>query len=264
MANAAFEQGQFRSNLAAANAYKVNKDTLRNRRNGMRPRRDCTPNSKKLTELEERSIIDHALDVDTRGFQLNLDMLRDIADKLLQDRGQPRVGVNWPNRFVLRVPELRLRVNRRYDYQRSLNENPKVIEDWFRLVRNTKAKYGILDEDTYNFDETGFKMGVIGSRIVITGTERRQAPKSIQPGNTEWVTAIVAASAAGWPVPPFIIFKGARYFDTWYQALADRPQWVLSVSEKGWTSVDHGFMWLKHFDKHTEGLHGSHKHHAIT
>jgi hypothetical protein len=94
MANKAFNQGQFESNLAAAQAFKVSHITLRERRNGRPCRADCTPNSKKLTEIEERSIIDHALDLDTRGFQLNLDMLRDMADKLLQDRGQRRVGVN--------------------------------------------------------------------------------------------------------------------------------------------------------------------------
>jgi hypothetical protein len=88
--------------------------------------------------------------------------------------------------------------------------------------------------------------------MVITGTEKRQAPKSIQPGNTEWVTAIVAANARGWPIPPFIILKGAQQYDTWHQSIADRPQWVLSISEKGWTSIEHGFKWLKHFDKHTK------------
>lgn len=252
MAMEAFNQGQFKSSLAAAQAFKVSHNTLRERRNGRPCRADCTPNSKKLTEIEEMVIIDHALDLDKRGFQLNLDMLRDMADKLLQDRGQRRVGVNWPNRFVQRVPELKMRVNRRYDYQRALNEDPEVIQGWFRLVHNTKAKYGILDEDTYNFDETGFQMGKIGPRMVITGTERRQAPKSIQPGNTEWVTAIVAANARGWPIPPFIILKGAQQYDTWHQSIADRPQWIISVSEKGWTSIEHGFKWLAHFDKHTE------------
>jgi hypothetical protein len=34
--------------------------------------------------------------------------------------------------------------------------NLAVISPWFDLVRNVKAKYRILDEDTYNFDETGF------------------------------------------------------------------------------------------------------------
>jgi hypothetical protein len=44
------------------------------------------------------------------------------------------------------------------------------------------AKYGILDEDIYNFDETGFQMGVISIAKVITGAERAR-PVSIHPGN---------------------------------------------------------------------------------
>jgi len=96
-----------------------------------------------------------------------------------------------------------------------------------------KAKHGIVDEDIYNFDEAGFQMGVIDSRMIITGSEKRQAPKSLQPGNIEWVTTIVAANAQGWSIPPFIIFKEAQQYDTWHDAIADRPSWVLSVSEKG-------------------------------
>jgi hypothetical protein len=116
MAKSAIEQGQIGSNRAAAASYDVNKDTLRNRRAGKPARQDCIPNSKILTELEESVIIKYALDVDSRGFQLNYDLLRSIADKLLADRGGRRVGVNWPAKFVKRVPELKLRVNRRYDY----------------------------------------------------------------------------------------------------------------------------------------------------
>jgi hypothetical protein len=36
-----------------------------------------------------------------------------------------------------------------------------------------KAKYGILDEDTYNFDESGFMMGMILTGAVVTSSERR-------------------------------------------------------------------------------------------
>ena len=47
----------------------------------------------------------------------------------------------------------------KYGYQRAKCENQKSIREWFALVHNTKAKYGILDEDSYNFDKTGFMMG---------------------------------------------------------------------------------------------------------
>jgi hypothetical protein len=252
LAKLAIENNQIQSIREAAKAYNVSYTTLHRRLNGIASRSDCAPNSKKLTNSEEQAIIIHALDVDARGFQLNYDLLRGLANKLLADRGAPHVGIKWPINFIQRVDALKIRVNRKYDYQRALNEDPGIINAWFRLVYNVKAKYGILDDDTYNFDEAGFQIGVISTRLVITGTERRTAPKSLQPGNTEWATSIVAANAIGWAIPPFFILKGKQHYNTWYQAIEDRPEWVLSVSDKGWTSLEHGFEWLKHFNRYTE------------
>jgi hypothetical protein len=45
----------------------------------------------------------------------------------------------------------------------SRDSDPAVINPWFDLVQNTKRKYSILDGDTYNFDKTGFTMGVVGN-----------------------------------------------------------------------------------------------------
>lgn len=56
-------------------------------------------------------------------------------------------------------------------YRRAKQEDLVVRGDWFRLVANTKAQYGIQDDDTYNFDETGFQMGVGTAHEVVTGSE---------------------------------------------------------------------------------------------
>jgi hypothetical protein len=178
LAISAIDGNQLPSIRATARHYNVNKDTLRNRRLGKPSRQDCIPNSKILTELEERVIIEHALDVDMRGFQLNYNLLRGIADKLLTDRGARCVGVNWPSNFVRRIPELKSRINRRYDYKRALCEDPQVIKDWFRLMANMRAKYGILDDDMYNFDEAGFQMGIIVLRST-TGPTATHLPKKV-------------------------------------------------------------------------------------
>ncbi|EAQ86209.1 hypothetical protein CHGG_07462 [Chaetomium globosum CBS 148.51] len=84
-----------------------------------------------------------------------------MANHLLRTRGAPPVGKLWAHRFVKRQPRLSTRRTRRYDYQRAKCEDPKVIGEWFALVQNTRAKYGIVDDDVYNFDETGFMMGMI-------------------------------------------------------------------------------------------------------
>jgi hypothetical protein len=58
----------------------------------------------------------------------------------------------------------------------------------------------------YNFDETGFMIGMHNSSAVVTGSKRRLRPKSMQQGNREWVTSVVCVNTAGWVTPPFIIF----------------------------------------------------------
>ncbi|KAF1922946.1 DDE-domain-containing protein, partial [Didymella exigua CBS 183.55] len=86
----------------------------------------------------------------------------------------------------------------------------------FHLVENTKAKYGILDEDTYNFNESGFMMGVISTGAVVTGSERK------------------------------------HHLSAWYKELSIPHNWVITVSKNSWTNNELGIKWLKHFDEHTK------------
>ena len=41
------------------------------------------------------------------------------------------------------------------------------------------TKYGILEEDIYNFDKAGFIIGVIAIAKVVTSIESRNRPKTI-------------------------------------------------------------------------------------
>jgi hypothetical protein len=154
--------------------------------------------------------------------------------------------------LVQRHPALKSSYNRKYDYQRAKCEDPALIRSWFQLVRGTIEKYGILDDDIYNFDETGFQMGVISTAKVITGAERSRRPVSVQPGNREWVTAIDCICADGQSIPPVIIFEGKVHQSTWYSNDTLPRDWVIGVSENGWTDDILGLTWLEHvFEKHT-------------
>jgi len=175
-----------------------------------------------------------------------------MADKLLTTRGGIPVGKNWPGRFVSRTEELKMAFNRAKDRQRILQEDPEVINAWFKLIRDIKTKYGVYDNDIHNFNETGFQIGIIGSMKVIIGLERHTRPNLIQPGDREWVTVIQSICAAGYTTPPFIIYKGRVHISAWYEE-ADIPyDWKLSVSKNGWTNNALGLKWLKHFNEHTK------------
>jgi hypothetical protein len=161
LAISAINRNQIQSVRGSAQTFAVPRTTLRHRRAGMPARRDCQPNSKKLTQLEEEVIVNYILDLDTRGFAPTYAAVRDMADKLLAARDGGYVGQKWPANFVKRTDSLKTCFNRAYDRQRALCEDPILIRSWFELVEQTKAKYGILDEDVYNFDEAGFMMGKI-------------------------------------------------------------------------------------------------------
>jgi hypothetical protein len=129
--------------------------------------------------------------MDQRGLAPSYDIVGQMANLLLQKRSQTQadppltVGQNWVYNLVKRHKDLKCQYNRKYDYQRAKCEDTSIIRPWFQLVRNTIEKYGILGEDIYNFDETGFMIGVISTAKVVTGAERSRRPVSVQPGNRE-------------------------------------------------------------------------------
>jgi hypothetical protein len=132
-------------------------------------------------------------------------------------------------------------------YDLTPNLSAPLISDRFRLVENTKAKYSILDKDTYNFDVAGFMIGIISTGAVVTGSERQGQPKSVQQGNQEWTTVIQGVNAMGWAIPPFIIFQGKNHLSAWYKEDILPHDWVIAVSENGWTTNALGLEWLKHY-----------------
>jgi hypothetical protein len=55
----------------------------------------------------------------------------------------------------------------------------------------------VVDANFYNFDETGFMMGVICPRMVVTRSDRRSRGKAVQLGNREWAIAIACINGEG-------------------------------------------------------------------
>jgi hypothetical protein len=92
-----------------------------------------------------------------------------------------------------------------------------LIKSWFDLVKQTKAKYSICNNNVYNFNEAGFIMGKITTQLVVTESERRGRLKAIQPGNRKWATVIAAINAAGWSIPPFLILTSKYHLSAWYE-----------------------------------------------
>ncbi|EFQ93252.1 hypothetical protein PTT_09427 [Pyrenophora teres f. teres 0-1] len=180
------------SQRRAASIYNVPHRPLSHRRAGKRSRRDCEANSKRLTKLEEEAIVERILEESARGFAPTKADVRVMADELLHERGSNPVGKNWVDNFVKRTPE---------------------------LLKSTKERWGIVDDNIYNFDETGIIMGKILSQSVVTGSGGYGRKKRIQPGNREWVAVIQGVGASGRRLPPFVIFACKVLINVWFKNL---------------------------------------------
>lgn len=94
-------------------------------------------------------------------------------------------------------------------------------------------------------------MGVISTGMVVTSANKRSDARMVQPGNREWVTVIQGVNSQGWTIPPFIIVAAQYHLMTWYK---DRPlpeDWVISMTDKGWTTNETALEWIRHFNDHT-------------
>ena len=101
----AFEAIRNNKNLslrATAKLYNVLESTLRSRRAGISARRDTTPNSRRLTDSEEKAIVQYVLELALRSFPPRLCSVEDMANQLLRVRDAPSVGKLWAYNFVKR------------------------------------------------------------------------------------------------------------------------------------------------------------------
>ena len=175
----AIKEGHIRSVRGAVTSYDIDLETLYRRIQGMTSRCDYIPKSRKLTLYKESALVQYILNLDSYRFPPRPRAVQDIADLLLSERGESPIGKNWTTNFIKRHIEIKSKFSRKYDYKRAKYEDPKIIEGWFSLVWNTVVKYGILEQDIYNFDEAGFAMGVIATAKVVTSSEAKSRPKTI-------------------------------------------------------------------------------------
>ncbi|OJD10787.1 hypothetical protein ACJ73_09697 [Blastomyces percursus] len=150
--------------------------------------------AERVSNTQADMLFQWILDLDKRELPPRPAFVENMANYLLSTRSSttspPRVGKNWVSNIIKRRTELQCRYSRRCNHERAKCEDIKVIREWFKTLEDTLTQYGITLEDIYNFDETGFAMGLCATTKVITSAEYYSQAKLLQPGNREWVTVI--------------------------------------------------------------------------
>ena len=130
---------------------------------------------------------------------------------------------------------------------------------WFELLHSKIQEHDIEACHTYNMDEKGFMIGVLG-RLKRTFSramwESKQVREALQDGSREWVTVLAAVCADGSTLPPGIVFQSANSTlqASWVAGVeAGKHDVFISSSLSGWTNNDVGLAWLEQvFDRCTK------------
>jgi hypothetical protein len=127
---------------------------------------------------------------------------------------------------------------------------------YFNLLREKIEQYHVEPRHTYNMDEKGFMLGVVGrSKKIFSRTLYKEGKRrsTIQDGSREWITLLACICADGSYLEPALIYQltSGAIQDSWLQALDHKTHQIqISSSSSGWTNNDIGLAWLKQVFDH--------------
>ena len=241
-----------------AREYGVKWQTLSVRWKGRSNLLEWPPTNTRLSKEQEKALCHY---IDTLE-QLNVKplarMIQSSANSILKsthtnlDTPPPTVSEKWLNRWLGRHPEYKKRRSRAIELDRKRAEDHEVIQEWFQKLHRTIQNHGILKEDIYNFDETGFNIGVGRDQWIITRDFNTKKPHIGMNSNREYVTVVEAVNTDGWTCPPLILMSGSCILANWFEATDIQQEYSIGVSENGYMTDMIAFQWIQSFYRHTK------------
>ena len=130
---------------------------------------------------------------------------------------------------------------------------------YFQLLHGKIDQYQIDPRHTYNMDEKGFMIGIVGRSKKIFSRrmwEKKEVRASLQDGNCAWITLLACICADGSALPPSLIYQAANkgIQSSWVDDIqAGEHSVFITSSPSGWTNNDIGLAWLEQvFDRCTK------------
>ena len=109
---------------------------------------------------------------------------------------------------------------------------------------------GILLDDMYNMDETGFQIGVGKNQWIVTIDPSRQSYLASS-NNRDYITIIEEIQGLGEVLPPMVILAATQFLGRWFNNNDIEDNTLSAVLETGYSNDELSLDWVKHFDKYS-------------
>jgi len=194
-----------------ADFFGVSRTTLARRHQGRQGTRTAKIfNQTKLTPQQEEELVRYIGDLTGRGLPPTNTMIRNFASTL----ADTRVSEAWVTRFKHRHEDTLIsKWGRAMDATRHKADSYFKYKQYFELLHGKMEEHEVLPHNSYNMDEKGFMIGVIGnSKRVFTRSqwERKEVTAALQDGSRKWITTVACVCADGTALPLGLIYKSAN------------------------------------------------------
>lgn len=204
----------------------------------------------------EKILTEHLLKLEECFFGLTIREIRKLAFDVAEKYSLPHsfnkdnkmAGKKWFYAFMRRNPQLSLRKPEGTSMARAKGFNRENVAHFFDILEKIVDEFQITADTIFNVDESGFTT-VQKSTQKIVGRKGKRQIGSITSGERGVNTTMVCAvSAAGFYVPPMIIFKRKRFNND--LKIGAPPGSVVTISDTGYINSELFVTWLHHFKNH--------------
>ncbi|EGU77976.1 hypothetical protein FOXB_11511 [Fusarium oxysporum f. sp. conglutinans Fo5176] len=209
-----------------------------------------------LDEAEEKAVIAYIMWLERSGFPCNQQLIEEAANELRASRTPPAapVGDGWYRRFLQDNPQLqKKKLVRAFDRERAGFEAGDIadLEQFYANLGVVVEERDIEASQMFNADECGIRIGALRERLEVIIIKKMLNAKheDVSFSNRESTTMLGCANAAGFMIPPLMVFK------TWPTESWDVEDLDEAIrfarSESGFSNAEISMDWIRHFNRNS-------------
>ena len=143
--------------------------------------------NKCLSDAAEQALILFILRMQEGIMPPTQEMVRRFANEIRQklDKASMPVSNSWLSRFCKRHPEILVKKTKPMETARIGAHSEKDVLEWFQKYDTFLQKYNITSSNLWNFDETGFLIGVLKSCKVVVSRAKKNQDVSYKYNNSD-------------------------------------------------------------------------------
>ena len=186
-----------------------------------------------LTAEEEKELVIFLLRCAKIGYPHTKKEVFAIVQQIIDNKGIKTTITNgWWERFCQRNPQVTLRTAVPLSYARAMASDRAVIDKYYDTLEDTLKSNDIFDKpgNCFNFDESGIPLSPKSPKVIDEVGSKN--PSYLTGNSKSQVTVLACASAAGYAIPPFVIFDRKTLNPQYTRG--EVPGTLYGLSQSGW------------------------------